>query len=203
LKYWKQYYIQTKTLRKFRVRNGAYLFLNGYLFRHASEKSPLYVYEFENDSFKAYLPLETGDKKWVSNASKDTLQGYEQLPKEGDHLIITKSLKDVMVLYELGFNAVAVQGETVYPDETIIEELKQRFTKIVVLFDNDGEFNPPKGVAGKGKQATKKFCNKFKLPYFFMVGAKDVSDHVKEYGFESTKIEVGYGMGESQIDFPN
>jgi DNA primase len=163
----------------------------------------MYVYEFENDSFKAYLPLETGEKKWVSNASKDILQGYEQLPKEGDHLIITKSLKDVMVLYELGFNAVAVQGETSYPDETVMEELKQRFSKIVVLFDNDGVFNPPKGVAGKGKQATKKFCTKFDLPYFFITGAKDVSDFIKEYGFESAKNEIEYGMGKPQIDFPD
>ena len=44
---------------------------------------------------------------------KRQVQGLSELPKEGgDLLIITKSLKDVMCCYEMGFNAIAAVSYT-------------------------------------------------------------------------------------------
>ena len=65
-------------------------------------------------------------------------QGWKQLPEKGDELIITKSLKDVMSIDSiLGIPAVSLQSEGTKPKPHIIQELKNRFKTIYLLYDND------------------------------------------------------------------
>ena len=141
-------------------------------------KSISYAFRFKN-RYKIYSPYEEKNK-WLSNTRKTDIQGYNQLPYKGEHLIITSSLKDVMCLYELGYPAIALQSEMQIPEEKLISELKSRFTTIDVLYDNDfdKETNP-------GQTVAKKICDLYGfknicIPDEFK--SKDPSDLVNKVG---------------------
>jgi hypothetical protein len=90
-----------------------------------------------------------------------------------------------MVLRYLGYNAIAPQGENILLPEYIIEWAYETFDKVILLFDNDGEFYPAKGKSGKGKAATRKYFEAYEIPYVFIPedsGCKDISDFIREYG---------------------
>jgi DNA primase len=59
------------------------------------------------------------------------------LPKTGDYLVVTKSLKDVMTLYSLGISAIAPISENCFLSESQYNRLKERFKYIILLYDND------------------------------------------------------------------
>lgn len=65
------------------------------------------------------------------------------LPESGDYVVITKSLKDVMVLYEFGIPAIAPISENCYLTEAQHAKLVRRFKHVVLLYDNDraGKYN--------------------------------------------------------------
>ena len=60
------------------------------------------------------------------------------LPKNGgDILCVTKSLKDTMLLYELGIPAIAPCSENLFLTDKQYNALKPNFNHCIVLFDND------------------------------------------------------------------
>lgn len=60
------------------------------------------------------------------------------LPKDGGELLcITKSMKDCMLLYELGIPAIAPCSENIFLTERQYDTLRPKFDKCIVLFDND------------------------------------------------------------------
>ena len=89
-------------------------------------------------------------------------------------------MKDVMCLYSCGITACAPNSETQFISDSILEDLKQRFKNIVVLFDNDKT-----GIS---------FMNRLKRKYPDLIytwiprhyNAKDISDYYKEYGRKET-----------------
>jgi 5S rRNA maturation endonuclease (ribonuclease M5) len=185
--YWNKYEIYRHTLRKFNVYPISYFWVNDTLQSIVYTKdSPMYAYKIFN-KFKIYRPLSIFKKdKWRTNCSSIDLQGYEQLPESGDLLIITKSLKDVMVLYELGYNAVALQSENDYLHKGILTDLSNRFKRIIVFFDND---NP-------GLEASNKLCSKYGLDsihidssYLEFYKIKDISDYIEQF-HRITTIEL-------------
>ena len=92
------------------------------------------------------------------------------MPKKGDIICICSSLKDALCLWaNTGIPSIAVQGEGYYISNTAIKELKNRFNKIYILFDNDeaGIIN------GKKLSEVTGFTN-IVLPEF--EGGKDISD---------------------------
>lgn len=128
-------------------------------------------------SWKIYQPYDK-QFKWIGNCPETTYQGYGQLPWFGDNLIITKSLKDVIVLHKLEWSAIAPQGETVNITDEFMNLLRERFKNIVLLYDNDKA----------GIEATIKIAEQHNIPYFFMPdGVKDASDFVEDYGI----VELG------------
>ncbi len=143
----------------------------------------MYAYKIF-DKFKIYRPYSEYRKdKWRTNCSAIDIQGYEQLPKNGDLLIITKSLKDVMVLYELGYNAVALQSENDKLNHKIYKDLSERFKRIVILFDNDEP----------GKDSAIKLADEYNLEYIFidssiysLYNVKDISDYICVFGKNKT-----------------
>ena len=48
-------------------------------------------------------------------------------------------MKDVMCLYSFGIPAIAPNSETQFVSEKVLEELKQRFKHIVLLYDKPSE----------------------------------------------------------------
>ena len=55
----------------------------------------------------------------------------------GDILVITKSLKDVMCLYEYGITAIAPCSENEFLTDNQYERIKKKFKYIFLLWDND------------------------------------------------------------------
>lgn len=177
--YWNQFNISESTLRKFNVNSIKYYLCNGMVKGIYKDTNPMYAYKV-NNNFKIYRPL--GDKytKWRNNLTQDDIQGYQQLPKKGDILIITKSLKDVMCLYEMGIPAISPSSESTWIPDTTLEALKKRFKRILVCFDRD--------IAGV--KNLRKVCRKTGLEGFLLhknLKAKDISDSIKINGFEKTK----------------
>ena len=183
LTWWAQYGITKSILNKYRVFSCKTVFLNGSIFSQSTLKCPSYGYYFGKkehiEQWKIYYPTKT-DYRFIGNISTKTIQGYRQLPKSGKLLVITKSQKDCMCLYSMGIPACAPQSETQFISDTILEDLKQRFDKIVLLFDSD--------VTGVH------YTNVLRRKYDFLIpciiprkyGAKDISDFYKKYGREST-----------------
>ena len=183
LEWWKQYGITKSILNKYRVFSCKTVFLNGSIFSQSTPKCPSYGYYFGKkehiEQWKIYYPKRT-DYRFIGNISTKTIQGYRQLPKSGKLLVITKSQKDCMCLYSMGIPACAPQSETQFISDTILEDLKQRFEKIVLLFDLDET-----GI---------RFSKKIKKEYPFIKvtllprtkRCKDISDYYKKYGREET-----------------
>lgn len=59
------------------------------------------------------------------------------LPKSGDYVVVTKSMKDVMVFYELGIPAIAPISENCYLTDAQHNKLIKRFKHVVLVYDND------------------------------------------------------------------
>ena len=141
LEWWESFGISKKTLKKYHVFSLQHVFLNGELKFTSSEQCPIYGYYFGKDKnheekWKIYFPTRT-EFRFLNNTSKKLLQGYKQLPKEGDLLVISKSMKDIMAMYEFNISAIAPNSETLFINDKQLEEFKQRFKHILVLYDND------------------------------------------------------------------
>jgi 5S rRNA maturation endonuclease (ribonuclease M5) len=174
--YWDKYDIDRDTLKYFNVFPISFFWVNEFQQPFTYTKNdPMYAYKIF-DKFKIYRPLSKLKKdKWRTNCSSIDLQGYEQLPQTGKLLIITKSLKDVMVLYELGYNAVAVHSENDNLSKDIFSDLSKRFKRIIVFFDNDKP----------GLEASNKLCEKYNLEgihidssLWNLYQVKDISDYI-------------------------
>src|SRR4030042_4809079 len=182
--YWSQYDIDRETLKKFNVYPIESFWVNGLQQQFTySKNSPIYAYKVF-DKFKIYRPYANNRQdKWRNNCGKYDIQGFEQLSKRGELLIITKALKDVMVLFSLGYSAIAPQSENSSIPRVVIEDLKTRLKKIIILFDNDEG-----GILGATKLSEKYNILKVFISkhYNDIYRIKDVSDHCKEFGKEKT-----------------
>ena len=65
------------------------------------------------------------------------IQGSKQLPKSGNFIIITKSLKDVMALWQFGIPAIAPNSENSFLSDIQYNKLKLKFKDIYLFYDND------------------------------------------------------------------
>lgn len=191
LKFWKKFGISYETLQLFGVVSVKHVYVDKCLIQTSSNKQFIFAWFFKKTNhIKVYIPgMKEGEKsQWISNCSIEDIQGEHMVPFLGEQLVITKSLKDIMLLYEFGHTAVSPTNEGSLLREGYVESLKGMFNSITVFFDNDGEFNPPKGVGGKGKQAALKFASHYGLPFVFIPDdePKDLSDYYYKYGEEKT-----------------
>ncbi len=179
--YWGSYGLNLKILEKFNIFPVSYVWVNKGLDDKERKlviyprKGELhYAYRFGNKLYKIYSPL--SKIKWISNAKNYHIQGYEQLPERGKLLLLTKSFKDVLVLYKMGFHSIAPQSESNYISEELIKELKSRFTKIITFYDDDdvGNLGAERLLQYKIPNIKIKKCKEY----------KDISDFVKVRGEE-------------------
>lgn len=177
--YWKQFHISMNTLKKFDVFSIKYFLCNDVVRGVYKNDSPMYAYKVDS-RFKIYRPLASKYTKWRTNLTNTNIQGYAQLPPFGNLLIITKSLKDVMCLYEMGIAAISPSSETTFLPDDVLESLHQRFKHIIILYDRD--------VAGV--KNARQYSKQYGLDAIFVhkkFKAKDVSDAVKANGFVVVK----------------
>ena len=174
--YWKQFHISIDTLKKFNVFSIKYFLCNRVVRGTYKEDSPMYAYKVY-DRFKIYRPLASKYTKWRTNLTNRHVQGLSELPQEGGNLlIITKSLKDVMCLYEMGFNAIAASSETTFIPDDILQSLRTKWKHIVILYDRDKT----------GMKTARTYSKQYKMDAIFVhkkFKAKDISDAVRDNGF--------------------
>ena len=175
-RYWKQFHISIDTLKKFNVFSIKYYLCNRVVRGTYKDTSPMYAYKVY-DKFKIYRPLASKYTKWRTNLTNRHVQGLAEIPKEGgDLLIITKSLKDVMCLYEMGFSAISPSSETTFIPEDMLKSLRSKWKHIVIMYDRDKT----------GMKTAREYSKKYKLDAIFVhkkFNSKDISDAVKANGF--------------------
>lgn len=179
IEYWKQFNIKTDTLKKYNVSSIKYYLCNGIVKGIYKEDNPMFAYKVY-DRFKIYRPYSDKYTKWRNNLTEYDIQGYEQLPESGDLLIVTKSMKDVMCLREMGYNAISPSSESTFIPDRVLEVLKTRFKRILLCFDRDKA-----GVKSMRKIKLKTGLNGFLVHKKFK--SKDISDAVKNNGFDIVK----------------
>ncbi len=179
INYWSQFHISTKTLKKYNVDSIKYYLCNGVVKGIYKPENPMFAYKVYNN-FKIYRPL--GDKytKWRNNLTEYDVQGYEQLPKKGDICIITKSLKDVMCLYEMGIPAISPSSESTWIPQTVLDDILKRFKRVLICFDRDIS-----GVKNLRKISLKTGLEPILVHKKWK--AKDISDAIAKNGFENIK----------------
>lgn len=191
LKWWGSFGITQKILHRFNVFSCNTVFLNGAICAQSAQHCPIYGYYFgkkENiEQWRIYFPKRK-DFRFMGNVSKKTIQGFKQLPKSGNLLIITKSMKDVMCLYSLGLTAIAPNSETQFLEDKVLEDLKRRFTYIALLYDNDLT-----GVRFARK--IHKAHPELKIAIIpRSTGSKDISDYYRDHGKEKTVEFIKQGI---------
>lgn len=179
INYWKQFNISVDTLKRFGVSSIKYYLCNGIVKSIYKEENPMYAYKVYNH-FKIYKPLADKYTKWRNNLTEYDIQGYKQLPNTGEILIITKSMKDVMCLYEMGIPSISPSSESTFIPEKVLEQLKKRFKRIIIMFDRDEA-----GVKYLRKISLKTGLEGMLVHKKFK--AKDISDAIKANGFEKVK----------------
>ena len=183
LKWWGKYGISKDILKRFDVYSCKHVFLNDQLFAESQQHCPIFGYYGKKyqglELWRCYFPKRTSFR-FITNWPSKKIQGYDQLPKKGKLLVITKSMKDSMCLYSCGITACAPNSENLFIPDKVLEDLKNRFKNIVVLYDNDrpGLYNMAK-IRKEHPELTYVFIPK-------KYGSKDISDFYKDHGRKET-----------------
>ena len=183
LKWWGKYGISKDILKCFNVYSCKHVFLNDQLFAESQQHCPIFGYYGKKyqglELWRCYFPKRTSFR-FITNWPSKKIQGYDQLPKKGKLLVITKSMKDSMCLYSCGITACAPNSENLFISDKVLEDLKNRFENIVVLYDNDrpGLYNMAK-IRKEHPELTYVFIPK-------RYGSKDISDFYKDHGRKET-----------------
>ena len=183
LKWWGKYGISKDILKRFDVYSCKHVFLNDQLFAESQQHCPIFGYYGKKyqglELWRCYFPKRTSFR-FITNWPSKKIQGYDQLPKKGKLLVITKSMKDSMCLYSCGITACAPNSENLFIPDKVLEDLKNRFENIVVLYDNDrpGLYNMAK-IRKEHPELTYVFIPK-------RYGSKDISDFYKDHGRRET-----------------
>lgn len=182
--YWGQYGITLKVLSKFNVIPVQTVFKGNKILWRNSRENPIYCYNFPNENKKKIYRPKEKDRSYrfmSSGGMSGIYQGFDQLPAKGDLLIITKSLKDVMVLDMFGYNAIAPHSENYPIPLDFYDNLMDRFDNIILFYDNDEA----------GKKATEQIAEDLDMPFIFIPDEykeKDISDFYKRYGVSETGL---------------
>lgn len=162
--YWATQGISLHTLRKYHIYSLSACWINGLCIRIP------YMFGFlENKdnvlTWKIYMPFHK--QKWYSNVDESVIQGFSQLPVNGNILIITKSLKDVCAIVEnTNFHSCAPQAEGQFIKPRVLTDLLLRFQKVFILWDNDKP----------GKKFSAKFSQTYNLPAIFVPEQENIKD---------------------------
>lgn len=142
LEYWNKYGIDVNTLRRYHVhslRSVTFYKADGKSFNIFGSKAiPAYGYFFNDmKGIKVYRPKAENRFLYGGELPTPYVFGWEQLPTQGDIVFITGGEKDVLSLASHGYNAIAFNSETAKIPTDKLQQLSQRFGKIIFLYDSD------------------------------------------------------------------
>ena len=184
--YWDSYGISLPWLKFGEIYPISHIILtkNGHSYPIPAEKYA-YVYVERKDgivSFKIYQPY-SKEYKWMSKHDSSVWDLWTKIPEKGDKLIITSSRKDALAIWSnTGIPALSLQGEGYIPKEHVVQQLKDRYNKVYVLYDNDFQSEENHGRM-YGKMIAERFnVTQIEIPEKWK--SKDPSDLVKNHGRE-------------------
>lgn len=189
--YFHKFHISNPTLLKYNVYPAKVIYSNEEIIARSNKSNPIFVYCSSNGNLKTYRPLSKDSlKKWGGNCNARDVWGLDQLPKKGQILFITSSLKDVMMLYELGYNAIAFNGEgygvgdgdSAKVVREVINKLEKRFAYILFYMDNDAA----------GLKFGVKLSEQYRKKYITNLPntPKDISDYSLKKGFYNARRNI-------------
>lgn len=171
--YFGKYNISRYELTKNNVHSIDTLILNG-RFIKTRDNELKFAYVLEDEYVKVYSPY--SKIKWLSTIPLNKPFGLRELPYKDDKLIITKSLKDKIVLNKFFTDVIALQNESSASlGLDIIEHLRNRYGTIYINFDNDKP-----GIRASAYYEEKFGFKPLVVPIEY--GVKDFSDFVDKYG---------------------
>tara|TARA_Y100001938_G_C8090628_1_gene434799 strand:- start:2343 stop:3320 length:978 start_codon:yes stop_codon:yes gene_type:complete len=177
--YWLQFNIGKSTLEKYNVKPLEYYTMSkddpDGVKTIRMEYPKLYGY-FDKDG-KVYKIYQPSQKKYKFIKINAHLQGFDQLEYNQPYLVICSSLKDAMCLSQFGYNleVIAPDSENTVIKPYIIQNLKDKYKKVITLFDNDTA----------GSKAIDRYKELYQINGFALDSCKDLSDAVKEHGFNA------------------
>ena len=167
--FWNSYSVGQATLDYYNVSEVEWFSFNEY---KIFPKELAFAYR-ELDKYQIYQPYNS-NYKFRNNYDDKIVLGFHQLKYKQETLIITKSKKDVMCLYEAGYESVSSRSENTIIPSKFLDYFDTKYSRKIVLFDNDY----------KGSEDIY-WDKKIYIP--IESGCKDFSDFVKKYSLEMGK----------------
>lgn len=185
IEYWKSYGISLEWLKYADVYPISHKIVisDGHRYVFGADKyAYAYVERKEGKAtLKIYQPFNKGGYKWSSNIDRSVWSLWTKIPKFGNNLIISSSVKDCLnIMCNLGIPAICMQGEGYKPKPQIIEELKSRYKNIILFYDND--YNNPDNPGRKDSMELSLEYNLKRVEIPAKYESKDPSDLFKKYG---------------------
>ena len=179
-KYWLQYNIGSKMLKKYNVIPIQNYTMAKYIGDTKTNEeftvSARYIYAYTNELeeiYKIYQPKKL-EKKFMK--LMDYIQGSDQI--EGKRfLVITSSLKDIMAIKSipgLDIDVIAPDSENSKLSAEMITQVKQDYEAVITYMDSDKA----------GIDSMKFYYDKYNLPFVYLDLEKDFSDIVKNHGIK-------------------
>lgn len=184
IEYWESYGVTLEWLKYADVYPVSHkvLIKDGKKYTFKAEKYA-YVYVERKEgkiTLKLYQPY-SKRFKWSSSIDRSVWGLWTKIPKYGDNLIISSSVKDCLnIMCNLGIPSICMQGEGYKPKPQIIEELKGRYKNIILFYDND--YNNPDNPGRKGSIELSLEYNLKRVEIPVKYESKDPSDLFKKYG---------------------
>jgi len=197
LQFWKQFGITLSTLEKYNVFPAEYAMVGEKIFKLDKYAYVFVEYKDNEKTITVYQPY--NNQKWMKNHNSSVWYGWTQLPEKGKNLIITKSRKDIMSIYEnTGIPVAGLQNEKILPKQQVMDELKNRFETIYVLYDND--FDKPVNWGREFGQKLSDEYNLFQIEIPEDLESKDFSDLILNHG-KKKACEVLYELISDTLPF--
>lgn len=188
--YWNSYELTEEFLRKNNVFQVGKYAINKRIIKHNDERV-IFAYLAKNGKVKLLNIGEqvTKTEKWRTNVNADYLWYYEDyIENKCDKLLLSKSVKDSLVLKYLGRCAIAVQSENAKPIlDKCVQKLELITKDIYVNFGTDSQAKEQSLILTKAT-GWKHFNTKDR--YLTKYGVNDVSGLVQLYNMKKLDQEL-------------
>lgn len=183
--YWNSYGIPKNWLLHADIYPVSFIFIiseTGYI---KTIKADKYAYTFveRKDGIiteKVYQPYNKEGFKWRSGHDSSVWDLWTKLPEKGERVIITSSRKDALCIWaQTRIPSVSLQSENARIKPQVMQELKERFDEVYVLYDNDMQNEQNNGRIDGEKIASEFGIIQIEIPDSY--GCKDISDLYHKY----------------------
>lgn len=185
LQFWKDFHITQEELEKHKVFPVNKLFINGFMIKSDNNYSR-FAFLFDTpqkEYLKIYSPYEK-EFKWITNCPLKIPFGYNDLEYKSDTLLITKSLKDMIVCRKFFPDVMALQNESIAAfDDELLNPILSKYKKVIIWFDCDKA-----GIKALEPYKEKGFITYTLEKKFLGFDVKDPADFVKKWGLSYFKI---------------